>query len=399
MLLFWRIRYLDTSDKEFKDRDLWLDTNTLGPVKKAAIEAIHDLRETGQEREMLRFKHLFREQNFSEIAFNDEVSPGFHMSGVSITDYFEDENGNELSQRQMAEILTGDPNAVLFSAGTRQYEIDFAFADRRPISIDQITLSPDALNVLGCFTRDLRKLRQSALFRDGPGTLSSNSATAPTLQTAATDEQIRSFVTIFRCLYMQKEPANFRKAADAFALAIDGHPLADWVQGIASHYEDELIKPPSVFPVLLPLSVRFSRKRLIDVFVYTQYAHQPEAKRARQFDECLKAIGGNRDMLNWLFLTEIWGCSLHMSNAGMIIAKFYDIYCRHHRTAGEILASVSCDSPGIGTLETKEARRERVLGEKARELAKAMWKKEGRLDGDYAQYVDTARARLDAEIG
>jgi hypothetical protein len=26
MLLFWRIRYLDTRDKAFKDRDLWLDT-------------------------------------------------------------------------------------------------------------------------------------------------------------------------------------------------------------------------------------------------------------------------------------------------------------------------------------------------------------------------------------
>jgi hypothetical protein len=29
MLLFSRIRYLDTRDKQFRDRDVWLETNDL----------------------------------------------------------------------------------------------------------------------------------------------------------------------------------------------------------------------------------------------------------------------------------------------------------------------------------------------------------------------------------
>src|SRR5688572_26024005 len=39
MILFWRIRYLDTHDQEFKDRDLWLDTDDLDSLTRAAVEA------------------------------------------------------------------------------------------------------------------------------------------------------------------------------------------------------------------------------------------------------------------------------------------------------------------------------------------------------------------------
>jgi hypothetical protein len=37
MILFWRVRYLDYQEKNFKDRDLWLDTAILDSVTKAAV--------------------------------------------------------------------------------------------------------------------------------------------------------------------------------------------------------------------------------------------------------------------------------------------------------------------------------------------------------------------------
>jgi hypothetical protein len=46
MLLFWRIRYFDSRDRQFKDRDLWLVTEELDPVKRSAIEAVHALNAT-----------------------------------------------------------------------------------------------------------------------------------------------------------------------------------------------------------------------------------------------------------------------------------------------------------------------------------------------------------------
>ena len=399
MLLFWRIDYLDSSDKQFKDRDLWLDTNALEPFDKAAVEAIYDLQDTGCSRDMLRYKHLFQKENpFEELSDQDRPFCG-SLGTVSIHDYFEDESGNELSRKRMAEVLTGNPNAVMLPSGAKQYQIDFALADRRPIPIDQLTLSPEALNVLGYFTRDLRELLASALLRDGPGTLTGGEGCDWKLQTAATDEEIQSAVTIFRRLYMRNERASFVKAVAVFVDAVKDNPLAGRVEGIASEYEDELTKPPNVMPLLGCTNLHFLRKRLIDVFLYTLYAHQPDAKRSGQFEECLQAVGNNRDMLTWLFLTELWACSLHMSNAGRIIAEFYEQYCHYHGTSGNVIASVSRESPGIGTLETKEARCERVLGEKAEELAKAMWEKEGRPEGGHARYVGAARAHLNAAIG
>jgi hypothetical protein len=83
MLLFWRIRYLDSRDKQFKDRDLWLNTDSLDLVTKAAVEATYDLNEPSR-RSMLRYRNLFREERPDE---------NLHAFGgcFCVPDYFEDE--------------------------------------------------------------------------------------------------------------------------------------------------------------------------------------------------------------------------------------------------------------------------------------------------------------------
>ena len=286
MLLFWRIRYLDTRDKQFKNRDLWLETDTLDPITKAAVEATHDLEDPGRGRGMLRYKHLFGEEDYSAAHLNELCARHGGMKGVFIHDYFEDENGKELTNKEMAVVVSGNPDAVMFPAGAKQYDIDYVLAEKRAIPIDQISLSADALNVLGYFTRDLREMLASAFYKDGPGKIVGSPGSEPVLQTAVTDEEIRSFVTIFRRLYMEKEPANFLRAVEVFTDAIDGYPLANWIRGIAGEYEAELDSQPDFVPFLGRRNCPFTRKRLIDVFLYTQYAHQPDERRAREFQEC-----------------------------------------------------------------------------------------------------------------
>jgi hypothetical protein len=239
----------------------------------------------------------------------------------------------------------------------------------------------------------------SALFRDGPGTLSGVGGGGLTLQTAVTDDEIRSFVTIFRRLYMQNERANFVKAVAVFAAALDRYALADWVKGIAGEYQAEMDRQPDYVPFFGRKNWPFSRKRLIDVFLYTQYFHQPGARHSGRFEKCLRAVGGNRDLLTWLFLRELWQCGLQMGNAGRIIADFYERYCQYHKIANTVLDSISRESQGIGTLETKEARRERILTEKAEELAKAMWENEGRPEGGAEQFRGVALEALVTAMG
>lgn len=398
MLLFWRIRYLDRQDKQFKDRDLWLETGSLDCVAKTAVEAIHDLKDLGHGREMLRYRHLFHEQQHSEAELNDLRIRHGGMSTVFIHDYFEDESGKELSSRQMAEILTGSPMAFMLPAGAKQYDIDYILADKRPIPLDQVSLSNEQLGVLGYFSRDLREILASAFFKDGPGTLTSSGGSNPTVQTAVTDEEIRSFVTIFRRLYMANEPANFVKAVTLFGELASPYPLGNWVKGVAAEYKRQLNEKPDFIPMVGREQWAFSRKLLIDVFLYTQYAHQPNEKRSRQYQECLTSVGNQADLLFWLFLTEMWHCALHIRNAGVIIANFYDRYCTCHQISPEVLTSIGTAHPSIGTLEKRKARQARILREKAEELAMELWKQGGRPEGGPAQFFTEARNQLSAAL-
>lgn len=393
MLLFWRIRYLDTRDKQFKDRDLWLDTDSLDPVTKAAVELCNEQKELGCGRDMLQFRHLFSEKSI-DSQLDAVWSRARSMSTVSSYGYFEDENGNELTNKQMAVVLSGNPGAMMFPSSARQHDIALFYAEKRPIPIDQISLSQEQLNVLVYFTRDLGEMLDSAFFGEGAGTLKSSGGGAMVLSTAVTDEEIRSFVTIFRRLYMDKEPANLRKAASVVELVLTEYAFGRWIKGEAAEYEATLAGTPSFVPLPAGNKFPFSRKRLIDVYLYTQYAHQPSKDRLRQFGECLAAVDGRRALLDWLFLTAMWECCLHMGNAGRWIADFCDRYCECHQVSPDVLVSIADHNPGLGGLETKEACRERIFTEKAEELAKSIWREKSCPDGGPNQFIDQARQRL-----
>jgi hypothetical protein len=172
VLLFWRIRYLDTRDKEFKDRDLALETHTLDPAVRAAVEATYELKDIGRRRDMLRYRNLFREDTQTPEELEELCKRSERGGWVFIHDYFEDEDGQELTSKRMALILTGDPDADLLPDGLAQHDVNYIQAQKNPIKIDKITVSQDQLNVLGYFARDLHELLGSAFCKDGPGTLS-----------------------------------------------------------------------------------------------------------------------------------------------------------------------------------------------------------------------------------
>jgi hypothetical protein len=395
MFLFWRIRYLDSRDKQFKNRDLWLETDSLDPASKAAVETIHDLGETGQNRKMLRYRHLFQEKCYAREEWMTLVTRHGGMNSVFIVEYFEDENGKELTDKRMAEILTGNPNAVMFPVGTPPHVINYALSPRRPIPMESISLSAEQLNVLGYFTRDLREVTASTFYKNGPGTLTTGRGRRELfLQTATSDEEIRSFVTIFRRLYIENEPASFRKAVAAFTEATQGYALSDYVTGVLGEYDAVLGGKPHFAPFVRIENCSFTQKRLIDVFLYTRYSHQPDEKRARQFQECLASVGGNLPGLTWLFLSAMWYCAIHIRNAGVMVAQLYDRYCQVHNASCSILPSVLSDNPQIGTLETKEARQERVLREKATELARQLWSSAGSPSGGPDQFFPQAQEQL-----
>lgn len=394
MLLLWKVRYIDTCDRQFRDRNLFLDTETLDPVTKAAVELCHELSTPGHAREFLRYRNLFEERHVAAGEINELHRRYGGFSPVSVHDYLEDEKGKARSLDEIGAIVTGRPNVISVPAGAKHHDIEYMLAEKRAIPLQEATVSEEGLRVLGYFSRDLAELCDSSFYREGPGTLTQSGNADFRVETSVTDEEIRSFVTIFRRLYMTGEPAGFLAAASVFVEAVGDHPLGRWVEGAARQYETELAGPPDFVPYVGRDKVTFGRKRLIDVFLYTRYVHQPDGRRTQQFDQCLAAVGGNRALLTWLFLGAIHHCSVHIRNAGVRIAAFFERYCECHDVRPELQSSVASENPGIGTLEKEREKRERLFEEKAEEIARTLWRSADRPAGGPAQFLPEARAKL-----
>lgn len=137
----------------------------------------------------------------------------------------------------------------------------------------------------------------------------------------------------------------------------------------------------------MPGTCSFTTKRLIDVFIYTQYAHKPNEKRQRQFKECLSQVFGKTNLLTYMFLVEVWQLSLLFVNAGRVIADWFGSYCSAHSITPDVLRSLRDEHSGLGIVERVADRRARVFREKTEELAMKLWIDDGRPDGGPSQFL------------
>ena len=307
----------------------------------------------------------------------------------TLPNYFEDETGAEIEMgvlwKYLKPVEAGDTSLA---------------PEPQPIPVAEISLTQEEVRLLGYFTRDFKELSESALMNEGPGRLTTfgditaPSSCPPIFKTALTDDEIRSFVTIFRRLYMDNEPANLKKATDLFVRVIGDHPYARLVSGFTTDYEHimrSLCKAP---PFMQAAAWQFTTKRLIDVFLYTQYAHQPNDSRQRQFNECLAQVQGDRNVLTWLFFYEIWLSSIYIVNAGRAIDAWFQRYCDHHGITPDVLNSLRHEGIGFGALEKDEDRKARLVREKVEELEMELWKGAGCPDTGPSQFRATARDQL-----
>jgi hypothetical protein len=397
MMLFWKIRYLDRVDKQFKYRNFRINTKALEPVARAAVELVvqNDSRNSG--RDIRKYRHLFTEEA-AEVGFAALADDDF-CKGFCLPDYFEDETGTEISSDQMIQIVTGSSTARAIPSAARQHDIEFMLAEKAPIPLAEVSLSPDEVRLLGYFVRDLEEMQNSAFMKDGPGTLTTSGAVS-TIKTAVTDDEIRSFVMIFRRLYMKggSDPASFFKIVPIFTKALGEHPFPRWIAGMNNEYQNHLDSVASTIPHVQAGTCTFTTKRLIDVFLYTQYAHQPKEKCQRQFEACLADLGGKRDVLTWMFLTEMWKLALEIGNAGGQIAWWFKQYCNHHGVSPDLLKSLRNYHKGLGAAEKQEKRQRRLFREKVKQLATDLWEEAGLPAGGDSQFEVAASAKLTAML-
>jgi hypothetical protein len=371
MMIYWPINYLGPNDRRYRRRTLWLNTASLDPATRAAVEFTI---ETGGQNnwQMLKYRSLFVEDNSDhhQTTWQDVAD---RLMPVMLMNYVEDEHGNRLSEDEHCLRVTGLPGRLIH-AGTKQHHIDLMLANAESPPLDNITLTPEQIRLFGYFARDVEELLATAFMTEKPVSLSDLQSENPVVKTSVSDEEIRSFVTIFRRLYMEKEPANFAKTAELFAAIIDPHAYGKWVTGVKGEYDDAL-QNPSQFPMLQVAgsAPTFTVKRVIDVFLYTRYAHQPSPDRERQFAECLAQVSGKDAILYFYFLSEVWGVAHFFRSGASAIVPWFRRWCEHHQITPAVLESLMNQHPGVGSVEKEGAKKERIFNEKAEELARALW--------------------------
>ena len=379
MLLFWKIHYLDRSDRQFKDRDFFLNTAALPPAQGLAVEMLMESMKPIITPEIRQFRSFFVERSMDEIN-EARLKEGGRVWSFMIPDYFEDETGAELLAYEMGPILTGNPNSLLIPPGSKQHDVDLMLATPEPVPDSSVSLSEEQIELLAYFVRDLEELTDSTFANEGAGTITS-SPKGLRHKTAVSDDEIRSHVMIFRRLYMAGEPANFRKATVLFREIMNGHAVGEWVHGVAQSYEDQLSSDPDSGGFNQGLLISFNAKRLIDVFLYTQYVHQPNQQRQKQFSTCLDQVGSDYEYLTWLFLTTLWRLGMDIQNAGRMIRWWFNRYCIAHDVTPTYLDSLRKKHAGLGVEEKEDERRRRLYQEKRAELEIELWKRAGRPEG------------------
>ena len=400
MLLYWTVRFWHRGKRQWLDRHLLLSTDSLDAPTKAAVEYVVATRTSRNEREILRFRGLFRE-------YDADASERLHqmhqqVQSVFLTEYFEDDSGRALTRKELAEVLTGSVDAVLLPHGAQPHDIDYFFAPKPAIPISNVVLSDEDVRGFGYFVRDLRELLQSALMRDGPGTLSLSAATdsgRPRYATAITSEELQSYVTVFRRLYMKGEPGGFCKSAQRYAALMGTHPIANWIRSECQLFEENLHSIVKPFPPLSQTSITFTVKTLLDSFIYSQYAHQPNDKSEKGLLACIQDVGGDKDLLFWLFTNEIWKCGLRIGNAGRVIARWFDTYCQTTNTVATLGGTFQTDGNGLGLLEKSAVRQARLFREKVEQLAHSLWEAAGRPTQGPSLFRDEAQSVLSNALG
>lgn len=396
MLLSWKIRCLNRKNRQFYDRLLRLDTESLDATTRAVIELAMDADGRYRDPTIVRLRHLFTEAE-SLLTTIDQASIESFLS-VSISGYFEDELGARLSENDIAKIVSGSESAIHIPSGTSKHDIELKIAEPIPLPATELPLDKNTIDDLGYFTRELREMRRSAFLSSSPARLNYGgtivSGTGPKLQTYASDEEIRSFVTIFRRLYMENERVNFVKAVNVFTRAVRGHPYEKWATSEKKAFLRRLGESPKETWFIGVESVSFTVRQLLDGFIYSQYAHQPDRSVEENYERMLIEVGGNRDVLMCLFLRELASCSRVYLRLGRLVEQWFEYYCKTHNVWPASLSSLSEYHEGIGTAEKENSKFERLLEEKAIDLAIHLCQQAGSPISDFKAYLEKARIMI-----
>lgn len=323
-------------------------------------------------------------------------SEGFKCFSVDLHSYWEDDEGQQLTAQQALRIVTQNEDLVIFSPGTAPHDITLAMTDNSPIPIDPLDffqLTQSEVNGLALFLRDIKELRQNP-FYERHATMRSVGDTL-TLETISVD-LIRSFIAIFRRLYMsgKHDVGNFRDSCDVYCSRFWNQRVIDWVAEERRLYDQFLEEPAAKLVGTKPV-FSFSNKRLIDVFLYTRFAHPPNESRTRQLKQMRIEVGSD-EWLEFMFYSVVQRAAMMYCNVSQYIAFEMDGYWKVGGLQPSADTTPFCNAGDRGVLRTAKEESEERIRKGAERLGEDLWKNAGCPPNALPQFVEDAMRQLSA---
>jgi hypothetical protein len=392
MMVFTRIRVAVPGC--WKDRWFTLDTNELDCVQKHQLELLVESQRINAQT-FRNWRSVFH-QSDEQISIDRINEYADRLQGFSINchGYCEDAEGNGLSVQQGLRIVTQNDALIVFAPGTRPHDVALAMSENSPIPDDPMTFfqfSQSEVDGLALFLRDIKELKQNAFF-ERQATLRSVGGES-TLETISVD-LIRSFVVIFRRLYMsgKHDVGNFRDSCDVYCSRFWNKRVINWVAEERRLYDEFLNAPAAKIAGTNPV-FSFSNKRLIDVFLYTRFAHHPNETRTQQLKQMRQEVGSD-EWLEFMFYSVVQQAAIIYSNVSQYIAFEMDGYWKVGGLQPSADTTPFCNGGDRGVLLTaKEEAGERIT-KAAEKLGLDLWKSAGSPPNELPQFVEEARQQL-----
>lgn len=388
MLLLINVRVAQPDS--WSDRDLSVDTNSLAPVDKHRLELLVE-EERLNAQVFPSWRRVFNEESSKS---NESEWQDYHgeIHGMCILNYFEDLAGNPLTIQDALRIVTQDPEIRILPHGFRPHDLVLAESDNSPIPEDPLSyfmFTQAEVDAIALFLRDVKELKQSPLYATHPRIHSCGNSMR--LETISVD-LIRSFMTVFRRLYMTGEPGNFRDACKLYCSRFWNKHLIDWVAEERRLHDEFLSEPASKLRGMQP-AYSFNNKRLIDVFLYTRFAHQPNATRANQLRRMRKEVG-NDEWLEFMFLSTVKEAAMTYSNVSQYIAFEMDGYWKIGGIRPSVDTNPYCDDGYRGTQLTAEQLAEQRLMTQSEKLGNDLWREAGSSANKLPNFIEKVRQIL-----
>ncbi len=381
---------------ESKERWFSLDTDTLAPLEKHRIELLID--SCAVNGEAFRGIRMWFQQSEEAISL-DKLNhyPG-EIKGFSVDlhSYWESDDGCRLTEAQAIRIVTQNPDLKIFPPGTRQHDVTLALTDNSPVPNNPLAffqLTQSEVNGLALFLRDIKELRQNP-FYERHATMRSV-GNELTLETISVD-LIRSFITIFRRLYMsgKHDVGNFRDSCDVYCSRFWNQRVIDWVAEERRLYDQFLEEPAAKLVGTKPV-FSFSNKRLIDVFLYTRFAHHPNESRTRQLKQMRVEVGSD-EWLEFMFYSVVQRAAMMYCNVSQYIAFEMDGYWKVGGLQPSADTTPFCNAGDRGVLRTAKEESEERIRKRAERLGEDLWKNAGCPANTLPQFVEDAMRQLSA---